>query len=58
MKTNRSARHIIKIRVITVCLAIAAIAAVDFFLGESLAERAGHTTGVQTDSPPVPNVSF
>jgi hypothetical protein len=58
MKTSRSARRIVRIRAIVVYLAIAAVAAVEFRLGETLAGRIGHTTGVQTDGPPVPSVSF
>ena len=58
MKTNRSAHRVVRIRAITLCLAIAAIAALDFRMGESMAERIGHTTGLRTDAPQAPNVSI
>ncbi|SPE52939.1 exported hypothetical protein [Verrucomicrobia bacterium] len=58
MKTSRSARRVVRIRALAVVLAIAAIAGVEFWLGTSMVERIGQTTGVQTDGPPVPEVNF
>ena len=58
MKTNTAARNLVRIRVIMVCAALAAIVGLDLFLVESLASRIGHTTAPQTDSPAAPNVSI
>jgi hypothetical protein len=58
MKTNRSARYIIRLRFIVLLLAIASAIGVEFRLCESLGQRIGHTTGVQTEAPPVSNVYF
>ena len=58
MKTNPSARHLVKIRVMMVCVAFAAIVGLEFYLGAFLAARIGQTTTRQTDSPAVPNVSL
>jgi hypothetical protein len=58
MKINASARYLVRIRVIIICLAIAAVAGIEFWVGESLAARIGQTTALQTDSPPAPNVSI
>ena len=58
MKTNSSARYLVRIRVIMVCAALAAIVGLDLFLGKSLASRIGHTTACQTDGPATPNVGI
>jgi hypothetical protein len=58
MKTNASARDLVRIRAIMLGAALAAIVGLEFFLGESLTERIGHTTARQTDSPATPNVSI
>ena len=58
MKTNASARYLVRIRVIMVCAALAALVGLEFSLSESLAARIGQTTSRQTDSPAVPNVSI
>jgi len=55
MKTNRSARWIVRIRVSLLCLAIPAIAAVEVGVGESLAARIGQTGARQTASQQVWN---
>lgn len=58
MKTNRSARWIVRIRVIMVCAALTAIVGLEFSLSQSLAARVGQTTAPQTDSPAAPTVSI
>ena len=57
MKTNASARYLVRIRVIMVCAALAAIVGLEFSLSQSLAARVGQTTARQTDSPAAPSVS-
>jgi len=58
MKTNASARNLVRIRVIIVCAALAAIVGLEFSVSESLAARIGQTTACQTDGPAAPNVSI
>ena len=58
MKTNASAQYLVRIRVIMVCAALAAIAGLELFLSESLAARIGQTTARQTDSTTAPSVSI
>jgi len=58
MKTNSWVRFIVRIRVIVVCAALAAIVGLEFSVSESLAARIGQTTARQTDSPAAPNVSI
>jgi hypothetical protein len=58
MKTNASARYLVRIRVIMVCAALAAIVGLELSLSQSLAARFGQTTARQTDSPQVPSVSI
>ena len=58
MKTNASARYLVRIRVIMVCAALAAIVGLELSLGQSLAARIGQTTARQTDSPTAPGVSI
>ena len=58
MKTNGTARYLVRIRVIIVCAALAAIVGLEFSVSESLAARIGQTTAPQTDGPQAPNVSI
>jgi hypothetical protein len=58
MKTNRSARWMVKIRVSLLCLAVAAIAGIEFQLSGSLVSRFGQITASQSDIQPVPNVGI
>jgi len=58
MRTNSSAGHLVRIRAIMLCAALAAIVGLEVYLGESLAARMGHTTAPQTDGPQAPNVSI
>jgi hypothetical protein len=58
MKTNRSARWIVRIRVLLVCLALVTIAGIEFGVSQSLAHRIGQVSVRQTDSPQVPSVSI
>ena len=56
MKTNSSARKLVRIRVIMVCAALATLVGLELSLSQSLAARIGQTTSRQTDSPATPNV--
>ena len=58
MKTSASARYFVKIRVIIVCAALAALAEFEVFISESLAARISQTAARQTDSPAAPNLSI
>ena len=58
MKTNASARYLVRIRVIMVCAALAAIVGLELSLSQSLAARIGQTTARQTDSSTAPSVSI
>ena len=58
MKTNSSARYLVRIRVIMVCAALAAIVGLELSVSKSLAARIGQTTARQTDSPATPNVGI
>jgi hypothetical protein len=58
MKTNSSARYIVRIRTIMLCATLAAIFGLEVYVGASLATRIGQTTARQTDSPAAPNVSI
>jgi hypothetical protein len=58
MKTNSWKRNIVRIRVIMVCAALAAIVGLEFSLSQSLAARVGQTSARQTDSPAAPSVSI
>jgi hypothetical protein len=58
MKTNATARYLVRIRVIMVCAALAALVGLEFSVSESLAARFGQSTARQTDSPTAPNVSI
>ena len=58
MKTNSAARYLVRIRVIMVCAALAAIVGLELSVSESLAARIGQTTARQTASPAIPNVSI
>ncbi|MGO8929183.1 MAG: hypothetical protein ACLQU3_20140 [Limisphaerales bacterium] len=58
MKTNRSARRLVRIRGIMLGLALVGMVGVAFWLGESLAARIGQSTAHQTDSPAAPNFSI
>ena len=57
MKTNASARYLVRIRVIMVCAALAAIVGLEFSLSQSLAARIGQITARQTDSPAASSVN-
>ena len=50
MKTNPSARYLVRIRVIMVCAALGAIVRFELYATESLAARIGQTTARQSDS--------
>jgi hypothetical protein len=58
MKTNRSAGWIVRIRVLLVCLALVAIAGIEFGVSQSLADRIGQVSAHQTDGPQLPSVSL
>ena len=58
MKTNRSARRIVRIRGIVMCLALVGMVGISFWSGASLAARVGQATARQIDSPATLNVSI
>jgi hypothetical protein len=58
MKTNNSARFLVKIRHIMLAAILATALGLEVYLGASLAARSGHPTALQTDSPATPNVSI
>jgi hypothetical protein len=58
MKTNSSARDLVRIRDIIRPVAVATVFGLEVYLGASLATRSGHTTALQADSPAAPNVSI
>ena len=58
MRTNSSARHLVRIRVIMVWAALAAVVGLEVYLGESLAARMGHTTAPHTDGPQTPSIGI
>lgn len=55
MKTNRSARRIVRVRSIMICLALVGMVGGAFWSGQSLAMRVGQTAAPQTESAPAPN---
>lgn len=58
MKTSHAARHLLKIRITLTWLAIAAIAVIEFQLGQTLAARIDSTAALQTAGSPAPNVGI
>lgn len=58
MKTNRTARSIKNLQVTVLCLAIAAMAGVEFRIGESLASRFGQVTACPSTGPQAPSVDI
>jgi hypothetical protein len=58
MKINASARYLVRIRAIMGPVVLATVFGLEVYLGAFLAARSGHTTALQTDSPPTPNVSI
>ena len=58
MKTNRSARCMVKIRGIVICLALVGMVGVAFWSGEALAARFGQITVPQSEFPPLPHASL
>jgi hypothetical protein len=55
MKTNPSARYLVRIQLIMVCAALAAIVGLEFYLSASLAARIGQTTARQNQGPQAPS---
>ena len=58
MKTNPSARYLVRIRLITLVILIAAIAAIEVGFGERMAARIGQTTARHDQDPQAPNVDI
>ena len=58
MKTNPTARRIIKARFVGAYLAIVALAVMDLGLYESMVARIGRTNGTRSDVPQAPSVSI
>ncbi|HLH53441.1 MAG TPA: hypothetical protein VKY92_07485 [Verrucomicrobiae bacterium] len=58
MKTNPSARRVVKIRIMFLGLLIVVIAGLEFGLGALMASRLGQTAASQRDDNPVCNVGI
>jgi hypothetical protein len=58
MKTKPVAPCLVRIRVIVVSAALAAIVGLEFWVSESLAARISQSTARQTNGPQTPNVSI
>jgi len=58
MKTNTSARHLVKIRDIMLVVLLATILGLEVYLGVSQAARFGDTSALQTSGPAAPTASF
>jgi hypothetical protein len=58
MKTNPVARFLVRVRAIMVCVAIAAIAGLEWQVGASVAARINQTATCRTEGPQVPNVNL
>lgn len=58
MKTNHSARRILRIRNIAICLALVGMVGAAFWIGEFLAKRVGQFPPTQTEVLQPPNASF
>jgi hypothetical protein len=58
MKTNRSARWMVKIRGMAICFALFAVVGRAFWSGEALAARFGQVCVPQSEFPPVPHASL
>jgi len=57
MNINASARYLVRIRVIMVCAALAAIVGLELSLSQSLASRYGQYAAAQTQTPQAPSLS-
>jgi len=58
MKTNRSARAVRKIQIVTICLGIAVIAALNFSVSRSLAAQFGQVRSGQTGGAAAPSLTL
>ena len=58
MKTNRSARWLLKIRGIVICLALVGMVGVAFWSGEAVAARFAQVCVAQSEFPPLPHASL
>lgn len=58
MKTNPSARRRLRIRVLLLCAALAAIIGFEFCVGESMAAPFGQVMARQADNPAAPDLSI
>jgi hypothetical protein len=58
MKTNTSARHLLRIRDIMLAVLLATALGLEVYLGAFLTTRNGHTTRLRTDSPENPSVGI
>jgi len=58
MKTNQSARWIVRIRVSLLCVAVAGIAALNFGLSQSLASKFGQATVSQPANLQAPSLGI
>ncbi len=53
MKTNPAEKALVRIRVVLVCAALAALVGLEFQASKSLAARIGQATPIQTEAPQV-----
>ena len=58
MKTNPSARVIVRIRGVLICLAVIGMVGLAFNLGGSLSSRVGQYPAARSESPQAPNMTF
>jgi hypothetical protein len=58
MKTNRSARWLIKVRGIAICFALVGMVGVAFWSGKALAARFARASVAQSEFPPLPHASL
>ena len=58
MKTNPAARNLVRIRLVVLGTALAAIVGLEFYFGSAFAARIGQTTGIPSDRPAAPNMNL
>ena len=58
MKSNRLARRIVRIRLVSLSVGLVLVIAVEFVLGEVVAARLGQASAVRTDQVQAPNISL
>jgi hypothetical protein len=58
MKANPSARYLVTIRVIMTCVALAAIAGLECYVGASMAARINQTAAYRTEGGAAPSMNL